>query len=179
VPSLPQLDGVAFRLFRGPGDYPHLARLITACSRAEGGQRVETAETLGAAYDHLERCEPARDLLVAEIDGAPVAYARVSWDPDAGGPLVYRQTCFVAPLPGGRGIGSALFAWSDARLREIAAEHGGPAKGARDLGASRSRARGGTRRFWRPPITTPACGKWPGTARAWRVRCGRTCKPLG
>ena len=126
--QLPQLEGVDFRMFRDSSDYPHFARIITAFSEGEGNDRVETAESIAAGYDHLERCDPKRDLLVAELDGRPVAYARVSWDDEVGGPRIYRQVCFVDPEHGARGIGSALFAWSDARLREIAAEHDAPEK---------------------------------------------------
>jgi ribosomal protein S18 acetylase RimI-like enzyme len=36
---------------------------------------------------------------------------------------VYKQVCFLDPAFGGRGIGSALLAWNDARLHEIAAGH--------------------------------------------------------
>jgi GNAT superfamily N-acetyltransferase len=120
---LPELDGIAFRTFRGPADYPAFARIITASARGEGDDRVETVEALASAYDHLERCDPERDLLVAEVDGKPVAYGRVTWDDEVDGPRVYRQVCFVDPEFGGRGIGSTLFAWNEARLREIAADH--------------------------------------------------------
>ena len=120
---VPQLDRVVFRTFRGAGDYPDLARIITASARGEGDDRVETAEALASAYDHLERCDPARDLLVAEVDGSPVGYSRVFWDQELDGPRVYKQVCFLDPVFGGRGIGSAMFAWNEARLREIAAGH--------------------------------------------------------
>jgi mycothiol synthase len=123
VLALPQLAGVAFRPFRGASDYPHFARLITVFSEGEGSDRVETAEGVAAHYDHLERCDPTRDLLVAEVDALPVAYSRVWWDQEADGPRTYTQVCFVDPAFGGRGIGRALFAWSEERLREIAAEH--------------------------------------------------------
>ena len=128
VPPLPQLPDVAFRFFQGGSDYPHFARLITAFSQGEGSDRVETEEAIAAGYDHLERCDPSRDLLVAEVAGQPVAYSRVWWDQEAHGPLLYTQVCFVDPEFGERGIGSALFAWSEGRLREIAAEHDAPDK---------------------------------------------------
>ena len=121
--ALPQLDRVAFRSFRGAVDYPELARIITACARGEGDDRVETAEALASAYDHLERCDPARDMLVVEVDGIPVGYSRVFWDQELDGPRVYKQVCFIDPEFGGRGIGGALLAWNEARLRDIAAGH--------------------------------------------------------
>jgi hypothetical protein len=98
----PQLDGVDFRTFRGRADYADFARLITASSRGEGHDRVETAEGLASAYDHLERCDPAHDLVVAEVDGLPVAYSRVWWDQEPDGPRIYRHVCFVDPERGGR-----------------------------------------------------------------------------
>ena len=110
-------------MFRGRADYPVLARIITASARGEGDERVETTEALASAYDHFERCDPTRDLLIAELAGLPVAYSRVTWDDEVDGPRVYRQVCFVDPEYGRRGIGSALLTWNEARLREIAGDH--------------------------------------------------------
>jgi mycothiol synthase len=122
VTALPKLDGVDFRMFRGPADYPHLARIITASARGEGDERVETAEGIASGYDHLVRCDPERDLLVAEVEGSPVAYSRVWWDDEADG-RIYKFVCFVDPVVGGRGIGTTLLAWNEARLGEIARDH--------------------------------------------------------
>ncbi len=123
MPAVPQLADVAFRPFQGESDYPHFARIITAFAGGEGSDRVETAEGIAAGYDHLDRCDPERDLLVAEVDSEPVAYSRVWWDQEVDGPLLYTQVCFVDPEFGDRGIGSKLFAWSEERLREIAVAH--------------------------------------------------------
>jgi GNAT superfamily N-acetyltransferase len=123
VTALPQLDGVDFRTFSGPSDYPHFARLITAWSKGDGNDRVETAEGIASGYANLERCDPERDLVVVESDGLPVAYSRVWWDEEPDGPHVYKHFCIVDPAVTGRGIGTALFAWNEERLREIAAEH--------------------------------------------------------
>jgi GNAT superfamily N-acetyltransferase len=123
VTALPTLDGIAFRTFRGRDDYPALVRIINASARGEGDDRFETVDGLASGYDHLERCDPTRDLLVAEVDGQPVAYSRVTWDDELDGPRVYRQVCFVDPDFGRRGIGSALLAWNETRLRQIAADH--------------------------------------------------------
>jgi ribosomal protein S18 acetylase RimI-like enzyme len=121
--TITKLEGVVFRPFAGAVDYPHLARIITACARGEGDDRVETAEAIASGYDNMERCDPERDLLVVEVDGEPAAYSRVWWDQEEAGPRIYRQICFLDPVVGGRGIGSALLAWNESRLREIASEH--------------------------------------------------------
>ena len=121
--ALPQLDGVDFRTFGGSSDYPHFARIITAWSKGDGNDRVETAEGIASGYANLQRCDPERDLVVVELDGRPVAYSRVWWDEEADGPHVYKHFCILDPAVAGRGIGTALFAWNETRLREIAGEH--------------------------------------------------------
>ena len=126
--QLPIVPGAVFRHFEGESDYRHFARIITASSKGEGSDRVETAEGIASGYRNLDRCDPRHDLTVAEIDEVPVGYSRVWWDQEADGPLVFRHVCFLDPAVGGRGIGSALFAWNEARLREIAAEHEAPEK---------------------------------------------------
>jgi len=126
MPQLPNVPGVAFRPFRGAFDYPDFARIITAVARSEGSDRVETTDGMAVWYRHLDRCDPARDLLVAEVEGRTVGYSRVWWDQEVDGPRVYRNFCLVDPDFSGRGIGSGLFAWNEARLHEIAGEHDGP-----------------------------------------------------
>ncbi|HUG64422.1 MAG TPA: GNAT family N-acetyltransferase [Gaiellaceae bacterium] len=122
---LPSLDGVDFRAFQGPADYADFARIITAWAKGVDDDRVETAEGIASGYENLDRCDPTRDLVVADVAGLPVAYSRVWWDQEADGPRLYRHVCFLDPDVGGRGIGATLFAWNEARLREIAAEHEG------------------------------------------------------
>jgi mycothiol synthase len=109
-------------MFGGRDDYEHFARIITAAARGEDDDRVETAEGIASGYEHLERCDPSTDLVVAEADGRPIGYSRVWWDQEPDGPTVYKHVCFVDPEYGGRGLGSALFAWNEARLRELAAD---------------------------------------------------------
>ncbi|MDH4103725.1 MAG: hypothetical protein OEV29_10130, partial [Thermoleophilia bacterium] len=69
MPTLPQLEGVAFRPFAGTSDYPDFARVINACAKGEGDDRVETVEGIASSYGHLERCDPERDLVVVEVEG--------------------------------------------------------------------------------------------------------------
>ncbi len=122
MPPFPDVDGVVFRTFSGPSDYEHLVRIINAWARGEGDERVETLEGIASGYDHLDRCDPVRDLLIAEVDGVPIGYSRVWWDDESDGARVFKFVCFLDPSYGRRGIGAALLAWNEARLREIADE---------------------------------------------------------
>ncbi len=74
-------------------------------------------------YHHLERCDPARDLVVAEIDGQLVAYARVEWNDSNDGERWYEGVGIVHPDWRRRGIGTQLLAWTEQRRNELAAEH--------------------------------------------------------
>ena len=103
MPDLPQLDGVSFRPFGGSSDYPDFVRIINAWSKAEGDERAETVEGITTSYDNLDRCDPARDLLVAESDGRTVGYTRVWWDQIVDGPRTYRHICLVDPSSAGAG----------------------------------------------------------------------------
>lgn len=123
MPPFPELDGVTFRGFRGPDDYVHFVRIVNVVAREEEDERFATVDEIASSYDHLERCDPFRDVLVAEAGGAPVAYGRVWWDEEAEG-HVHKHFGLVDPSFAGRGIGGALIGWNEARLREIAADHG-------------------------------------------------------
>lgn len=123
VTELPRLEGIEFRNFLGPADYPELVRIINAHSKGEHDDRAETSEGLASAYNHLDNCDLAHDLVIAEVDGVAVGYTRVFWEQVVDGPRIYRMFCFLDPAYMGRGIGSALVEWDMSRLREIATEH--------------------------------------------------------
>jgi mycothiol synthase len=88
---------------------------------AEGEGVWATVEWFAEGYDHLVRCDPATDIVVAEDDaGLVVGYARVSWDDVAGGYRVYRMA-FVAE-PEAEGLEAQLLDWAEARARAIATD---------------------------------------------------------
>ena len=74
-------------------------------------------------YRHLERCDPERDLLIAEAEGRIVGYSRVEWNDSNDGERWYEGVGIVEPAWRRRGIGTRFLAWSEARRHRIAAEH--------------------------------------------------------
>lgn len=119
--QLPSLPGLRLRHFRGPEDFPGMVPVALASGTADGQERMDTVTSMADAYaTKLVNCDPYQDLVIAEIDGEIVGYARGSWADDLPGTRVYLSTGFLTPAWRRRGIGRAMLAWVETRLRAVA-----------------------------------------------------------
>ncbi len=126
----PALPGLRFRRFAGPSDYPRMIEVLNASKDADGLEEVDTLEALAHNYAHLMNCHPAEDMVMMDVAGALVGYARVWWmQEERTRARIYSAIAFLAPQWRGHGIGRAVLHWQEARLRAIAAAH--PADGPR------------------------------------------------
>ncbi len=121
--EVPAVAGVRFRLYGGEADLPAMLGVLLAANEANGIEDVETLERMTLGYRNLVNCDPQRDILLAEADGELVAYSRAFWQDLVDGGRAYECFGFVHPGWRRRGIGGAMLAHNEARLREIAAEH--------------------------------------------------------
>jgi ribosomal protein S18 acetylase RimI-like enzyme len=120
------VPGLRLRPFAGAADFPEMARVANASFAADGIAIVRSPKEMQRDYESFPRCDPARDVVMAEVDGELVGYVRsVGWWTLADGTHVQGQLGLLAPQWRRRGIGSALLAWLEARQREIALEHPG------------------------------------------------------
>jgi mycothiol synthase len=123
VPDAPPIAGLVFRRFRGEADFPQMTRVLAAAEAADGNERLVTLDEIRNTYAHLPETDPARDILMAEVDGQLVAYGRVeTWREDSGARL-YNHFAFLDPAWRRRRIGGAMLKWFQNRLREMAAAH--------------------------------------------------------
>ena len=113
---------LAIRGYRGEEDLPAMLRVYTAAHEADGVEEVETLDDMRRTYATLVNCDPDRDILLAEVDGEVVAYARVFWQELVEGGRSYENFGFVHPSWRRRGIGAVLHRLGEERLRQIAAE---------------------------------------------------------
>ncbi|MGH2383522.1 MAG: GNAT family N-acetyltransferase [Candidatus Limnocylindria bacterium] len=119
------VPGLRFRHYRGEADLPGMLHVYTAAHEADGLEEVTTLDQLRLNYSTLVNCDPARDIVLAEVDGPVVAYARVFWTELVEGGRSYENFGFVHPHWRRQGIGSAMHRHNEERLREIASEHRG------------------------------------------------------
>jgi len=119
----PDVPGLGWRGFRGEGDFAAMAAVLNAACAADGVDRVETVDDMARVYARLDNCDPATDVIIAEVDGEMAGYGRVLWWQEHAGPYVYNPFCFIHPDQRSRGIGTAMLAHNEARLREITAAH--------------------------------------------------------
>jgi mycothiol synthase len=115
--------GVRFRRFATDDDYAGMARANMAARAAYGVLEVVTPEGLAVQYANLTNCDIPRDLVVVDSDEGIRGYARVEWLDLNDGSRGYETICILDPALEGRGLGTAMLAWQEGRLREIAAGH--------------------------------------------------------
>ncbi|HZU85964.1 MAG TPA: GNAT family N-acetyltransferase [Anaerolineaceae bacterium] len=122
LPEAPAIPGLAFRTFRGIEDCANIHAILTACDKAEGGERADTLEDVITSYSHLNNCDPYQDLIFAEINGEPIAYTRIEHRrEDLTNIRIYLSIGFIKPEWWRKGIGRAMLHWGENRLRQIAA----------------------------------------------------------
>lgn len=125
--AAPPIAGLRFRGYRGEADLPAMLEVYNAAHHADGLEEVATLDAMRLNYATLVNCDPQRDMLLAEVDGRLVAYARVFWQELVDGGRTYECFGFVHPDWRRRGIGGAMLRHNETRLRAIAATHVGVA----------------------------------------------------
>lgn len=146
--DMPPIEGLVFRQFRGAEDTAAVAALLNAAWHADGVERVTTAEEVARLYTSRSAFDPARQMLLAEVDGAVVGMEQHHWLSLRDGMQVYGHNCTVSPGWRDQGLEQALLQWNEHRLRAIAREHrqsapadGAPASVPAEAGSDKSPAR--------------------------------------
>lgn len=123
IPGAPAIPGLRFRHWAGESDLPGMFATSSTARAADGELEQITLDAMTVRYRHLVNCDLDRDLLIAELDGRIVGYARVEWADSNDGQRWYEGTCLLQPDARRRGIGTAMLRWSEDRRLAVRAAH--------------------------------------------------------
>lgn len=115
------LRGYVTRPYAGSSDLPGMVDVINAVRRRDGADEVATVPDMAQQYEHLQRCDPATDILVAEADATIVGYARTVWEDVSEGYRVYWTV--VEAHPDHPEVEDWLFDWVEGRAVANASTH--------------------------------------------------------
>jgi len=121
MPHRPDVAGLRFRRWRGFDDLVGMAAANQRSRDDLGIEELIDLEGMTRTYSHLDHCDLAEDLVIAERDGQTIGYVRVDWQDLTNGRRQFYSFAILDPAERRRGIGQSLLSWSEGRLREIAA----------------------------------------------------------
>ena len=106
VSSTADLDRLVLRPYTGEADLPEIVRVSNSDMALDGVRVVLTLDDVAPAYRiPSESFNAARDVLMAELDGAVVGTIRVDWVDNTDGTREYRSRGHVDAPWRRRGIG--------------------------------------------------------------------------
>lgn len=119
----PDVPGLRFRHFRGPADYPGITATGNASREVDGSDWTMSVDDTARMFAHLENCDPATDMIIAEVAGEIVGHSHTVWLREATGRYRYEFDLLLRPEWRGHAIREAMLHWIEARIRHIAATH--------------------------------------------------------
>jgi mycothiol synthase len=117
---------VHLRPYAGETDIPHMVRIANDAMTADEVSEHLTLEQLTAEMRPTEKSDPATDMVVAEVDGGMVGFAKVEWIDTNDGYREYRSWGEVDPAWRRQGVGTVLFSRARERIATMAAGHDTP-----------------------------------------------------
>ena len=116
--------GVTLRPFAGEADLPAFVGIFRAANLADGVEERTTLEGLANWVGYpSDTFNAERDLVVAAVDGEPIAYGWTMWVDTTDGARDYATRGHVHPDWRRRGVGTAILRHNEAHIRALASSH--------------------------------------------------------
>jgi len=116
----PEIPGLTFRCYSDPRENKRIATIIQHCWEADGVDEVITTDDIARRFTHMQNFDPTQDVLLAEICGDLVGYARMHWIQEANGDVIFKHHGCVLPEWRRHGIGSTLLRFTKDHLKGLA-----------------------------------------------------------
>lgn len=123
----PNIKGLTTRFLTNDHDYDALVSVQQKRKEYDAVDEISTLESIPSVeelketitYDH---CDPQKDVLLVEIQGEVIGYARVAWWVETDDTWLFLHNEYLIPQWRGKGIDDAMLQWAEERIREIAIE---------------------------------------------------------
>jgi mycothiol synthase len=128
IANVPDIDGLSFRYFADPSDYREMAAVHALSAQHDGIDPRSSRENVPSETDIRNMFDAATlrgnpDLLLVTMHGHVIGYNQVMWRwTEVTGVRVYLHLGFLLPEWRGKGIGTAMLAWAQDRIRTLAAQ---------------------------------------------------------
>jgi len=119
----PPIEKLKFRHFRGESDFPSMVAVKVGMREADQRNYVISVEDLANDFEHAEGFNPWKDVLIAEVDGRMIGWARLWRTKDPAGLTLYNHFVDLLPEWYGKGVRVAMLRHNELRLSEIANQH--------------------------------------------------------
>ena len=123
VADVPRIPGLRSRRYRGRVDHAAMAHVWNAQAAADSGPERLIVDTLDSEYQNLTNCDPATDILLAEVDGEVIALTLVEWLDHPAGGRRYDVIGALHPAWRRQRVGTAMLGLGLQRAREIGDAH--------------------------------------------------------
>ena len=121
----PVISKLEFRNYCTKNDFKIMVEIVDACKTIDRIDYSFTPEELASYYKHTANFDLFQDVIFAEVNSAPVGYARCFWHTETDGTRCFMHRGFVAPEWRNHGIGTTLLRYVQARMRLAAKENPG------------------------------------------------------
>ncbi len=128
VAGAPDHPGLRFRRWRDEADLDGWVALVNASWAADGLPFRTGPEQEGTELRHTAGSDLELDVLLAELDGRIVGFARTGFETASDGTRGHWVSIMVAPDAGVPGLREALLDWAEARQRERATAEPAPGR---------------------------------------------------
>lgn len=119
----PPIEKLKFRHFRGESDFPSMVAVKVGMREADQRNYVISVEDLANDFEHTEGFNPRKDVLIAEVDGRMIGWARVWRTKDPAGLTLCNHFVNLLPEWYGKGVRVAMLRHNELRLSEIVNQH--------------------------------------------------------
>lgn len=122
------IPNVKFRTWSSNDDFKSMVNVRKSCIEKD---QIDTASYLEhylsakemADTITLNHCDPTKDILIVEHNGAIVGYSQICWWTENDETWLYLHVGYLVPQYRGKGIGTSMLEWCEKRIREIAQQH--------------------------------------------------------